>query len=153
MFSRIVEQVRVPVSAGTTGVQVLDAMAARGLPFRALFLIGLNEKVFPRFIREDAFLRDGARRILDETLGFKVDQKLTGYDEEALLATLLVGAARQRLYLLSQRADADGRPLAPSGSAVRLQSVLDHADCGCVAHPKSAALRRNVQCGSAGRVR
>ena len=30
------------------GVQVLDAMAARGGVFRALYVIGLNEKVFPR---------------------------------------------------------------------------------------------------------
>src|ERR1700747_2933482 len=41
-------------------------------------------------------------------------------------------------------------PLALSGSAVRLQSVLGHADRGCVAHPKSAAPRRSVRFGSAG---
>ena len=29
------------------GVKVLDAMSARGIPFRALFILGLNEKVFP----------------------------------------------------------------------------------------------------------
>ncbi|MGH7255160.1 MAG: PD-(D/E)XK nuclease family protein, partial [Nitrospirales bacterium] len=74
----------------------------------------LNEKLFPRFIREDAFLRDRARRVLDETLGFKIDEKLAGYDEEILLFTLLVGAARHRLYLVYQRGDADGRALAPS---------------------------------------
>jgi ATP-dependent helicase/nuclease subunit B len=104
-----------PDSAGRhRGVQVLDAMAARGLPFRALFVLGLNEKVFPRFIREDAFLRDRQRRVLDQTLGYKIDEKLTGYDEEQLLFGLLRGATRQRLYLSYQRADTDGRPLAPS---------------------------------------
>jgi ATP-dependent helicase/nuclease subunit B len=96
------------------GVQVLDAMAARGLPFRALFLVGLNEKVFPRYIREDAFLRDRQRRVLDATLGFKIDEKLAGYDEEQLLFALLRRASRERLYLTYQRADTDGRPLAPS---------------------------------------
>jgi ATP-dependent helicase/nuclease subunit B len=96
------------------GVAVVDAMAARGLPFRALFVLGLNEKVFPRYIREDAFLRDRHRRVLDATLGFKIDEKLIGYEEESLLFTLLCQAASQRLYLSYQRADDQARTLAPS---------------------------------------
>jgi ATP-dependent helicase/nuclease subunit B len=96
------------------GVAVLDAMAARGVPFRALFVLGLNEKVFPRYIREDAFLRDRHRRVLDATLGFKIDEKLIGYEEESLLFTLLCQAASQRLYLSYQRADDQGRTLASS---------------------------------------
>ena len=97
------------------GVQVLDAMAARGVGFRALFIVGMNEKLFPRFIHEDGFLRDRHRLILSETLGYKIDQKLQGYGEEALLFELLRASARDRLYLSYQRADAAGRPLAPSG--------------------------------------
>ena len=96
------------------GVTLIDAMAARGLPFRALFVLGLNEKVFPRYIREDAFLRDRQRRVLETTLGYKVDEKLPGYDEESLLFTLLSQAAVRRLYLSFQRADDNGRMLAPS---------------------------------------
>jgi ATP-dependent helicase/nuclease subunit B len=52
--------------------------------------------------------------MLDEALGYKIDEKLAGYDEERLLFALLQQAAAQRLYLLWQRADASGRPLAPS---------------------------------------
>lgn len=115
LFTRALEQAAIPVESSThAGVRVLDAMAARGLPFRALFLLGLNEKVFPRFVREDAFLRDRCRRVLDATLGYKIDEKLAGYDEEQLLFVLLRQAAGRRLYLLYQRADADGRPLAAS---------------------------------------
>lgn len=108
------------------GVQVLDAMAARGLGFRALFLIGMNEKLFPRYIHEDGFLRDRHRLVLSETLGYKIDQKLQGYGEEALLFELLRASAKERLYLSYQRADAAGRPLVPS-------SYLDAA--GVVPHP------------------
>ena len=97
------------------GVQVLDAMAARGVGFRALFVIGMNEQVFPRGIQEDGFLRDRHRLMLSETLGYKIDQKLQGYGEEALLFELLSASASDRLYLSYQRADVDGRPLAPSG--------------------------------------
>ena len=96
------------------GVQVLDAMAARGLGFRALFIVGMNEKVFPRFIHEDGFLRDRHRLVLSGTLGYKIDQKLQGYGEEALLFELLRSSAGERLYLSYQRADSACRPLAPS---------------------------------------
>ncbi len=105
------------------GVMVCDVMAARGVPFKALFVLGLNEKVFPRYIREDAFLRDCHRRVLDATLGFKIDEKLTAYGEETLLFHLCRRAASQRLYLSYQRADESGRMLAASpylGEARRL---------------------------------
>jgi ATP-dependent helicase/nuclease subunit B len=115
LFLQALERTTIPLEPEDhAGVQVLDAMAARGLAFRALFVLGLNEKVFPRYIREDAFLRDRNRRVLDEALGYKTDEKLAGYDEERLLFALLRQAAGQRLYLLYQRADANGRPLAPS---------------------------------------
>ena len=96
------------------GVRVLDAMSARGLPFRAVFLIGLNENVFPRYIREDAFLRDRSRRVLEETFGYKIDEKLGGYDEERLLFALMATAAQQRFYLVYQRANKEGRLLTAS---------------------------------------
>ncbi|MGH7253130.1 MAG: PD-(D/E)XK nuclease family protein, partial [Nitrospiraceae bacterium] len=123
-FAQAMERARLPIEPSShAGVQVLDAMAARGVPFRALFLLGLNEKIFPRFIREDAFLRDRPRRVLDATLGYKLDEKLAGYDEERLLFALLQQAARQRLYLLYQRADAEGRSLAVSAYLDEVQRV------------------------------
>ena len=103
-----------PAQAHVQGVQVMDAGAARGVPFRALFLLGMNEGVFPRAIREDPFLRDRDRRVLETVLGFKVSSKLAGYDEEKLLFALLADAASDRLYCLYSRSDAAGRELAPS---------------------------------------
>ncbi len=115
LLTHALERTTVPLEASPhRGVMVLDAMAARGLPFKALFVLGLNEKVFPRYIREDAFLRDRHRRVLEATLGFKIDEKLVGYEEEALLFSLLCHAASQRLYLSFQRADDAGRMLASS---------------------------------------
>ncbi|MBM4134700.1 MAG: hypothetical protein FJ245_13155 [Nitrospira sp.] len=96
------------------GVHVLDAMSARGLPFRALFVLGLNEKVFPRHIEEDAFLRDATRRMLDADLGYKIAEKLGGFDEERLLFHLLVESASGSLTLSYLRTDETGRPLVPS---------------------------------------
>lgn len=115
LLTHTFERTTVPLQDGSSqGVMVFDVMAARGVPVKALFVLGLNDKVFPRYIREDAFLRDRHRRVLDATLGFKIDEKLTAYGEEILLFHLCGQAASQRLYLSYQRADESGRMLAAS---------------------------------------
>ena len=106
------------------GVAVLNATAARGLKFRALFIVGMNEGVFPRTIREDAFLRDRDREVLERDLGYKISQKFAAFDEEKLLFTLLVQAAQERLYCSFQRADESGRALAPSWYLAELKRAL-----------------------------
>ena len=122
---RVLEGARVPSETqGLAGIQVLDAMAARGFRFRALFVIGLNDKVFPRSMQEDAFLRDADRDILCRDLGYKIPRKLDGFDEERLLFALLLRSVRERLYLSYQRADRNGRALSPSGYLVQLQREL-----------------------------
>lgn len=97
-----------------SGVQVLDAMAARGIPFKVLFVLGMNEKVFPRNIREDPLLRDSARRILESGLGYKITEKLYGYEEEKLLFYLLLSSAGEKIYILYQRTDEAGQIKVPS---------------------------------------
>jgi len=115
LLTHAFERTTKPFHNGSSqGVMVCDVMAARGVPFKALFVLGLNEKVFPRYIREDAFLRDCHRLVLDATLGFKIDEKLIAYEEETLLFHLCCQAASQRLYLFYQRADESGRMLAVS---------------------------------------
>ncbi len=106
------------------GVAVLNATEARGLSFRALFVVGMNEGVFPRTIREDAFLRDRDREVIERDLGYKVGQKFAAFDEEKLLFTLLVTAARERLYCSFQRSDETGRVLAPSWYLADLKHAL-----------------------------
>lgn len=127
--SRIMEETQIPISSqAEAGVQVMDAMAARGVPFRALFVLGLNEKVFPRQIQEDPFLRDHLRRVLEEDLGFKIQERLAGYDEERLLFTLLLQSAREAVVLLYQRCDEAGRAQVPSSYLSELkQGLTGHA--------------------------
>jgi len=123
LLTRTFERTVIPLEpVSHRGVSVVDAMAARGLAFKAVVVLGLNEKQFPRYIREDAFLRDRHRRVLDATLGFKIDEKLGGYEEETLLFELIVQGAARRLYLFYQRADEAGRMLAMSpflGEAIK----------------------------------
>lgn len=99
---------------GVAGVRVLDAMAARGLPFRALWVLGMNERVFPRYILEDAFLSDGVRARITHRLGSRMPAKLEGYDEEKLLFRLLRDSASEALVFSYQRSDDRGRLQVPS---------------------------------------
>lgn len=111
-----------PINA--PGVTVANATTARGLRFRALFIVGMNEGRFPRVIREDAFLRDRDREIIERDLGYKISQKLAAFDEEKLLFTLLVNSAAERLYCSFQRSDEGGRVLAPSWYLNELRRIL-----------------------------
>ncbi len=117
------------INKNTAGVAVSNATTARGISFRALFIVGMNEGVFPRTIREDAFLRDADREVLERDLGYKVSQKLAAFEEEKLIFTLLVSAARERLYCSFQRADDAGRALSPSWYLSELKRALASA-CG-----------------------
>lgn len=114
-FSRRIEGMYIPAGdRNIEGVEVLDAMAARCIPFKVLFVLGMNEKVFPRNIREDPFLRDSARGGVERGLGYKITEKLNGFEEEKLLFYLILTSARERIYILYQRTDDAGQIKVPS---------------------------------------
>lgn len=114
-LKRLMEERSVPIHPTMkNGVWVGDAMAARGLSFRFLFVIGLTDHLFPRHVQEDPFLRDSVRRVLETDFGFKVEEKAKGHDEEQLLFFLLVHAARDQITLVAQRSDEEGRATIPS---------------------------------------
>ena len=121
-------------AGGLGGVRVLDAMAARGSSFRALMLIGMNERVFPRFILQDPFIRDAVRSRIEHRLGNRMPLKLKGYDEERLLFTLLQGSAPEIFYF-HQRSDEKGKLKIPS-------SFLDSEDHEPIARRPSLRLQQ-----------
>lgn len=105
------------------GVQIFDIMSARGLSFQGVCLLGLNEKSFPRLIREDPFLPDKARAALSQALGCRLGRKLDGYNEERLLFHLATSMATTFLHLSCQRTDEEGKALVIS---LYLQDWLDN---------------------------
>ncbi|MCZ6670656.1 MAG: PD-(D/E)XK nuclease family protein, partial [Acidobacteria bacterium] len=110
----LAEAAHQPTSPSEEGVAVLDAMQARGVSFRILFLIGLSNDQWPRRIHPDPYLPDGERRKLQEKFGIQIPLKETAREEDRLLLALLLGAARDRLILSFQRADDGGRARAHS---------------------------------------
>jgi len=103
-----------PAPANHDGVQVLEVLQARGLPFRAVILLGMNEKVFPRLIREDPFLSDAARAALAQATGCRLAKKLDGYAEERFLFELMRQAPQRQLSIFTQRSDEEGKVRIPS---------------------------------------
>jgi ATP-dependent helicase/nuclease subunit B len=141
LFQRVLDETSIPIEADNhQGVQVLDAMTARGRTVRALFVLGMNEKLFPRYVREDPFLRDRQRVVLESTLGYKIDEKLAGHEEELLLFELLSRSASHRLYLSYQRADETGRVMAPSSFI-----AMALRDSRFIARPEVTVPRRLTQ--------
>lgn len=93
-----------------------DALAARGLSFRALFILGLAEKQFPRLPRTDPILLDNERALLSQRLAEKYLQgKSRAREEEPFLFHLLCQGAREKLFLLRSRLDpVGGKSIVPS---------------------------------------
>lgn len=96
------------------GVTFTDASRARGLRFKAVFLLGLNDKSFPLVTPEDPVLRDYYRYVLRDVLGYWINQSLDRVDEEKLLFFAAATAASDKLYALYARAGADGKAAVPS---------------------------------------
>lgn len=92
------------------GVQVLDAMGARGTQFDSVIILGANEKMFPRVIREDPVLRDKTRSFMRDHEGFWISPKIEGYEEERMLFHFAAASASRRVTVLYRRSDDDGKP-------------------------------------------
>ncbi|MBP5617142.1 MAG: exodeoxyribonuclease V subunit gamma [Elusimicrobiaceae bacterium] len=107
------------------GVLVTDAVRARGLSFKTVFVLGLNDQEFPLIMQEDPVLRDYYRFMLRDTLGYWINGSLDRIDEEKLLFYSVVCSAREHLYALVARYTADGKPAVPSVYAAQLARACE----------------------------
>jgi exodeoxyribonuclease V gamma subunit len=134
------------------GVTVASFVPMRALPFRIVFVVGLDERVFPAPDGLDALdLRAGARRSGDVTPREQ--------DEYMFLETLL--SARERIYLSYVARDAvTGEPKNPSSTLLALREVVGsaverpisplarHTDgAACAAIPAAARERQAASLG------
>lgn len=91
------------------GVTFTDVSRARGLRFKVVFLLGMNDKSFPLIIAEDPILRDYHRYILRDVLGYWINQSLDRADEERLLFFQAATAAQEKFYATYARVGEDGK--------------------------------------------
>ena len=101
-------------SAVEGGVVFTDALRARGLCFKVVFVWGLNDASFPLVTPEDPILRDYYRYMLRDVLGYWINQSLQRGEEEKLLFYTALTAAQKQVYVSCARAGTDGKEKVPS---------------------------------------
>lgn len=109
---------------GKGGVFIGDLMSARGISFKAVIVPGMVEKFFPCPWRQDPILLDHERQYISEGLKKELAQKNRVYDEERLLFTLTLMAAKERIFFSFPRLEPlTGRERIPSFFLLRLMEA------------------------------
>jgi len=118
---------RLPIHADREEVLVADVVQARGLPFRAVAVLGLAEGEFPATLGEDPFLRDADRRRLRDDCGLPLELTTEGAEAEFFYET--VTRPREQLLLTRPRLADNGAPwqASPYWEAVRRLVTVEPA--------------------------
>lgn len=80
-------------------VRVAEPYDARERPLKAAAVMGLTERVFPRRVTEDPFLRDEERAALREAAGLDLEEQKGRSDDERFFFYLAVTSPAERLIL------------------------------------------------------
>jgi ATP-dependent helicase/nuclease subunit B len=99
---------QLPAEAGRSEIVVASTVQARGVPFRAVAVLGLAEGEFPPVIGEDPFLRDADRARLREGYDFALEPSTLSAEAEFFYET--VTRPRERLLLTRPRLADNGAP-------------------------------------------
>jgi ATP-dependent helicase/DNAse subunit B len=110
----------------TGGVAAMPALAARGLSFDYVALLGLSEGEFPRPLAEPAIYRRPERRLLREARGLPLPAPDPA--DERTIFYEAVARARRGLILARTRLDEGGNPLPRSPYLTALLELLDGVD-------------------------
>jgi ATP-dependent helicase/DNAse subunit B len=92
---------RLPLQPGREEILVADVVQARGVPFRAVAVLGLAEGEFPATLSEDPFLRDADRGRLRQAYGLPLEPSTESEEAEFFYET--VTRPRERLLLTRPR--------------------------------------------------
>lgn len=109
----------VPTHVDREEILVADVVAARGLPFRAVAVLGLAEGFFPATQTEDPLLWDADRQELELPLEPSTESAEAEYFYEA------IAAPSERLLLSRPRLTDDGAPWQPSPFWEEVRRLVD----------------------------
>ena len=112
-----------PIGGRGGGVQVLDAMEARGRTFNHLFVCNLNRGVFPRQITDDSMMPDAVRARLESDVLPEMPVNARSVEEERYLFAQLLSSAPS--VHASWHVRADGRRAAASPFVERFRAAKD----------------------------
>jgi ATP-dependent helicase/DNAse subunit B len=99
-------------SIGQEAILVAEAIRIRGVPFRAIALLGLAEGEFPATLREDPFLRESDRRLLRQDHGLEIESSIESTEREFFYE--MVTGFSEKLLLTRPRLSDTGAEWLPS---------------------------------------
>jgi hypothetical protein len=124
------ERMLEPDTLGSGAVQALPVLDARGLNFDCVFILGLNDGVFPRYHGDDPLIADDLRPQLNRSLGASLRARFRAYAanapgpilrtrhhhnaEDWFLFFLALSMPERRAILSYTAADERGNPLTRS---------------------------------------
>ena len=108
-------------------VQVMEPYESRERPLRVAAVMGLTERVFPRRVMEDPFLRDAERAALRQAAGVDLEEQRDRADDERLFFYLAVTAPTERLILSYPRSSDESDTL-PSFYLDEVRAAFDTSD-------------------------
>jgi ATP-dependent helicase/nuclease subunit B len=103
---------RVPMALDA--VSVGEVERSRLPDVRAVFVIGMTERMFPRSFIENEILSDDEREAVNDALKISLPLKRKTLAVEKLLFYVAVTRAREKVFLTRPLADERGSPLSPS---------------------------------------
>ncbi len=119
-----------PPPRGQELVTVVDVLDARAMRFDRVYLLGVNEKAFPRLAQDRCFI-DESDRTAWAARGVLLDRRSDLIDREMLLFYLAATRAESRLTLSYLSADAAGKPHAPSSFVEELVAAAGRQGNAC----------------------
>lgn len=115
-----------PANCPDDAVRLTPASGIGGERHKAVFVLGMLEKSFPRPPREEPFLRDAERRALNQTLKGALEPRAEfAADDERRLFYTTIAAAVERLYLSYPLSDQAGNESLPSFYLAEVGKVLE----------------------------
>ncbi len=105
-------------------VNFINAARSRGISSPVVFIMGLNDHVFPKAPENNGLLSDADRKYLkDLKIELAPDNEYLNYEELAILYSALT-AAGDRLYLSYALHDESGKTVFPSPVIQKIKSVF-----------------------------
>ena len=122
----------------TDKIYVINPFDARGLSFKILFIAGLNEEIFPKYLSTNPILKDYERKSINNILCKAKNPKnsniypLQTLEEEEInekiLFFLSLATAKERLYLSSRRTDLMEKPILKSSMLEEIERIIEFSD-------------------------
>ncbi len=93
-------------------IKVLSPTEIRGLEFHTVFVLGMEQNVFPRAVAQNPLLKDRERLALKSNFSLPLSHDL--YEREKILFNLILQACRAELILTYSDTNAEGETNLPS---------------------------------------